>query len=656
VAKAPIHSLPFMEEDPLPDFSGLPEEDFKQPTVRADRQEFFLPRSGFVWFYPEEVRVINHPAFQRLSRINQLGQAYLVFRGGTHKRMEHVLGAVGVVQRVIDAVEINSEKAVRRGERDARQKLSDEEVRFVRLGALLHDIGHLASGHTLEDELNLFGKHDEDARLDLVFNKTDWDTGSPCRSLAAVIDSLYSFYVPSGLAKKALTATTIVRLLTRKPPKDSEGEYDPKQDRRFAGFQRELETSAEIRLEACSNMIGNTICADLLDYIHRDWYHVGRPLDMEDRIFQYMEIRHPDLGESTVSTNVPDRCHKDKFVVSLGSNVGAIPKVRTDGVSAILGLLERRFELAETVLFHRTKLAAGSMLDRALFELWGEQPGDELPEKLLELTDEGLVEFALAQARDESKKLTASRTRRKRQLAAAEYLLTRLRSRRLYKSYHSVRQFGRAKSEKKRLTKIYAPERDRERLGARNRAFAARRIEADFELPPGSVTLCCCDVKPKIADVQIRVNGEIEIFSVFEKTEDSTETLSGGHLNAQIERFKQLWRLDVFIEKHELRKLERERPATFVLLRAAVEANVIKTTGRPEERQGESARLAKEYVDIENAKGRKELALKPREELILAAAKYDPKGMGLEDADPEWYPTGAPTMNSFWSKEGNGSE
>jgi HD superfamily phosphohydrolase len=643
-----------MEEDPLPDFSDLPEEDFQQPTVRADRQEFFLPRSGFVWFYPEEVRVINHPAFQRLSRINQLGQAYLVFRGGTHKRMEHVLGAVDVVQRVIDAVEINSEKAVRRGERDAREKLSDAEIRFVRLGALLHDIGHLASGHTLEDELNLFGKHDEDARLDLVFNKTDWDTGSPCKSLARVIDDLFGFYVPRLLAGHGLTATTIVRLLTRKPPKNSEGKYDPKQDGKFAAAQKILETSAEIRLDVCTNMVGNTICADLLDYIHRDWYHVGRPLSMEDRIFQYMEIRHPDLSDSSISTKVPDRCHKDKFVVALGSNVGAIPRVRTDGVSAILGLLERRFELAETVLFHRTKLAAGSMLDRALFELWGEQKGDELPAKLLELTDEGLVEFALAEARRERGTLDPAKTRRKRQLDAVEYLLTRLRARRLYKSYHSVRHFARAKSEKKRLTKIYAPEHDRERLGASNRAFAARRIEADFELPPGSVTICCCDVRPKIADVQIRVNGEIEAFSEFEKTEDSTQTLSGGHLNAQIERFQQLWRVDVFIEKQELRDLERKRPATYLLLRAAVEANVIKTTGRPEERRAESARLAKDYVDIEEAKGREGLAMKPREALILVAAKYEPKGVGAADEVDDWYPTGAPTMNSFWSKEGNG--
>jgi HD superfamily phosphohydrolase len=651
VARTPNESLPFFEEDPLSDLSDIPEDEIEQPTTRADRQEFFLPRSGFVWYYPEEVRVINHPAFQRLGRINQLGQAHLVFRGGTHKRIEHVLGAVGVVQRVINAVEINSEKAVRRGELDARESLSDEESRFVRLSALLHDIGHLASGHTLEDELNLFGKHDEDDRLDLVFDKADWDTGSPCEPLSALIDRLFAFYVPRDLSKAGLSATMIVRLLIRKPPVDGKGKYDQKADR-FFQQQKILEKSSEIRLAVCANMVGNTICADLLDYIHRDWYHVGRPVSLEERIFQYMEIRHPDLDGQTTSNRVPERCAKDRFVVALGSNIGAIPKVRTDGVSAILGLLERRFELAETVLFHRTKLAAGSMLDRALFELWGEKEADSLPNRLLELTDDGLVDFALTEARRERDELRSSNIRRRRSLDAVEYILTRLRSRRLYKSYHSLRYFARARADKKRLTNLYAPKADHERQGARNRAIAARRIEEDFELSAGCVTICCCDVKPKIADVQIRVNGEIEAFSEFEKMQDSTEALSGGHLEAQIERFQQLWRLDVFLEKEELKKLEYSRPATYLLLRAAVEANVVKTLGRPEERLAESARLAKDYIDIETAMGRKGLGLRPRERILLAAAKYEPKGIGAGDDREGWYPTGAPSMSSFWSQEG----
>ena len=78
--------------------------DGQWPTYEDARQEVFLPVSGFCLFFPEEIKVINHPAFQRLSRVNQLGQAHLVFRGATHKRIEHVLGAVHVVEQMILAV------------------------------------------------------------------------------------------------------------------------------------------------------------------------------------------------------------------------------------------------------------------------------------------------------------------------------------------------------------------------------------------------------------------------------------------------------------------------------------------------------------------------------------------------------------------------
>ncbi len=108
----------------------------------------------------------------------------------------------------------------------------------------------------------------------------------------------------------------------------------------------------------------NTICADLLDYIYRDWYHVGKPRPFDDRLFHYMEVRpryQRKFGE--IARAQPT----DQFVIFLGKP----PKLRSDAVSHILELLEWRYSLAETVLFHRTKLAAAAMLDRALYELWG---------------------------------------------------------------------------------------------------------------------------------------------------------------------------------------------------------------------------------------------------------------------------------------------
>ena len=324
---------------------GMPESVRKQPSTKADRQEFFLPVSGFVWFYPEEVDVTNHPAFQRLGRVYQLGQTHLVYRGGTHKRIEHVLGAVHIVQRVIDAIEHNSQKNGKATYK--RSALQTEEVRFVRLGALLHDIGHIAAGHTVEDELCLAERHDEDKRLDAVFNSSRWQNAEGL-TLTQLVDQAFAFYVPGKLRNAGIKPSHIVRLLIRKTPKDAD--KDPLEKE-----QRVLENSEEIRLQVCRDLIGNTICADLLDYIHRDWYHIGKPKPFDDRLLHYMEIRN--LG---VVPEFPSP--KDRFVISLGRR----PKLRTDAISNILELLEWRYQLAESVLFHRTKLAAAAMLDRAL--------------------------------------------------------------------------------------------------------------------------------------------------------------------------------------------------------------------------------------------------------------------------------------------------
>jgi len=280
---------------------------------KAERQEFFLPVSGFVWLFPEEVEVVDHPAFQRLGRIYQLGQAYLVYRGATHKRLEHALGALRIIQRMMDAVKMNSEKGDDGLER--APALSDEEERFVRLGTLLHDVGHVAAGHTVEDELNLIPKHDGDERLDLILNGTEW-LDQDGRTLGALIDGKFSRYVPKELAKKGITPSTLVRLLIRKAPDREKDAYKGSVDL--------LKDSASIRLEVCRDMISDTICADLLDYIHRDWYHVGKPRPFDDRLLQYMEIHRGISG-----CQPGQRDASDKFVISLGRRPSRLRKNST---------------------------------------------------------------------------------------------------------------------------------------------------------------------------------------------------------------------------------------------------------------------------------------------------------------------------------------
>ncbi len=140
-------------------------------------QEFHIPIWGLIRLTPTEVTITNHPAFQRLGDIYQLGQVHLVYRGATHRRLEHALGTVHATQLMIDRIAANAALPLRMqngGAWSIDEKLTDPETAFLRLGALLHDIGHLPAGHTLEDELGLLEAHDADKRLKLVLDKATW--------------------------------------------------------------------------------------------------------------------------------------------------------------------------------------------------------------------------------------------------------------------------------------------------------------------------------------------------------------------------------------------------------------------------------------------------------------------------------------------------
>ena len=87
------------------------------------------------------IRLIDHPYFQRLRRIRQLGLAYLVFPAAEHSRFSHAVGAMELGQRVIKNL------------REKNTTISDKEAEGTMIALLLHDIGHGPLSHTLEHVL-----------------------------------------------------------------------------------------------------------------------------------------------------------------------------------------------------------------------------------------------------------------------------------------------------------------------------------------------------------------------------------------------------------------------------------------------------------------------------------------------------------------------
>ena len=82
--------------------------------------------------------LIEHPYFQRLRRIKQLGLTNYVYPGANHTRFQHALGAMYLMEQAIDVI------------RGKGNEITKEEEEAVSIAILLHDIGHGPFSHALE--------------------------------------------------------------------------------------------------------------------------------------------------------------------------------------------------------------------------------------------------------------------------------------------------------------------------------------------------------------------------------------------------------------------------------------------------------------------------------------------------------------------------
>ena len=85
--------------------------------------------------------LIQHPYFQRLRRISQMGLSYLVYPGANHTRFHHALGCLHLMQKAVDVLRF---KGV---------SISEEEENALYIAILLHDIGHGPFSHAMEKSI-----------------------------------------------------------------------------------------------------------------------------------------------------------------------------------------------------------------------------------------------------------------------------------------------------------------------------------------------------------------------------------------------------------------------------------------------------------------------------------------------------------------------
>lgn len=98
------------------------------------------PIHDFIKLNLHEIEIIDNPIFQRLRKIKQLSGAHLVYPGAMHSRFEHSLGVLHVANFISITL---YEKGI----------LNNDDIKKIRLAALLHDIGHGPFSHLFEEIL-----------------------------------------------------------------------------------------------------------------------------------------------------------------------------------------------------------------------------------------------------------------------------------------------------------------------------------------------------------------------------------------------------------------------------------------------------------------------------------------------------------------------
>lgn len=325
------------------------------------------------------VALLDTATVQRLGRIYQLGYAHLVFRGGTHTRLSHVMGASHAAGQLVEFLRQNYQEGdlplgaiefeeFLPGPKDsARDERWDVLQYLVRWAALLHDIGHVPLGHTLEDEFDgIYLKHDDFAspRIPFLWHEISPGQDSDIRQVFRREELLPECFNRLGIdGEKAWQ--TVMLICLHKESTTAEGErltfreVVEAHDERAVPFVRVLKAALD-RAEGktffpyMADIVGNTICADYLDYLRRDAVNVGLDVLKDNRVASRFFVARDARGLLRMALALEDRHGKP----------------RLDTCTGVVELVRQRFRFAEIIYYHKTKVAASAMLAK-VFALIG---------------------------------------------------------------------------------------------------------------------------------------------------------------------------------------------------------------------------------------------------------------------------------------------
>lgn len=279
------------------------------------------PIHGSIRLSPAELAVVDHPVFQRLRGVKQLGFTDQAFPGATHNRYAHGLGAMEVVTQMFDAIFPEGGRLPEEDRKRMRQA--------ARLALLLHDVGHPPASHASEPAMPLRSRLGLDCFTpeELTQRASHEDY-----TLKLLIDSEMADVLRAGFADMGIDAHTIGHLISGRFPQSA------------TCFQ----VGGIDYTPVLSQMVSGEMDADRMDYLQRDSFFAG---------VSYGKFDQPWLLENL-------KCHV--------TNDAAYMALSHRALFAFEDFLLSRYHMFVSVYYHYIPVGFDSMLLR----FYNEAPDD----------------------------------------------------------------------------------------------------------------------------------------------------------------------------------------------------------------------------------------------------------------------------------------
>jgi HD superfamily phosphohydrolase len=243
------------------------------PELLGNAGTIRIPELRNVTITPRVVDIIDHPAFQRLRSVRQLGPTHLVYPGAVHSRFEHSLGVFDMSRQYLLALLRHPSVA---------KSLTEEDILTCLLAGLLHDLGHYPFAHSLEalHHKGLDTPRHEDLTGRILLGDVPVLRGE--RTIGEIIRTRFG-----------IDPSAVVDLVTKKP-------------HQHATPGRRL----------VATIISSGVDADKMDYLERDSVHMGVSYGRNADRARFLHSLCPSTKDDAIAVTDKGRVAAEMFIFS----------------------------------------------------------------------------------------------------------------------------------------------------------------------------------------------------------------------------------------------------------------------------------------------------------------------------------------------------